>query len=853
MKYKILFLSLFLCAASFAQKIPNYSPDIQLEHLGRGFVAYRTTKPTGSLFTTICLSWRYLKTDSLTTTFNVYKAPVTDGVAGTPTLLGAATNATFYRYSESSDNSMCYSLYEVVNGVENPEPLAKYTLPAYNSSMGTANLNYIEIPMKPVQGALNSDKTWEYSATSTDNASTYAYAPNDASFADLDGDGELEMVIHRVGPNAQDNANSGKTDAPVLQAYKLDGTFMWEINLGKNIREGAHYTQFMVYDLDGDGKAEVVCKTAEGTIDAAGTYVGEKYFPDYVKAYSLGSLQFNPNANYRNSSGYILSGPEFLTVFNGETGTEIVTTAYDPPRYSAVYNNGNEVPVLSPTTSQINSRWGDNYGNRVDRFLACIAYLDGIHPSVVMCRGYYTRTVLVAYDFDGTNLTKRWKFDTYNSTKKDPNGKPYSAYEGQGCHSLRVGDVDGDGKDEIIYGACCIDDDGSGLYTTGLGHGDALHLTDFIPERPGLEVLQVHESGGQGTTLRDARTGEIINQILAPNTDVGRGLGTDISSSQRGLEYWSTRSNGIINATTSTAINSSTSAVSMNMAVWWDGDLSRELEDGTSVTKYNNGTSQTLLNVSAYCGSNNSTKATPCIAADILGDWREEVAFRTLNNKAVRIYMTDQTTNFRFHTFLQDPVYRMSVAYQNVAYNQPTHPGFYMGTDLQNIFVPTSINVDGTLDEYVVDPFFDAIWYQWSDGVSSKTDTLRRADFPEDGSAQKVKLTMNYHGFLFSDSINVSFAPKSQVGIVKVEADKSTISLLNNPVDDIMNISFDKAGLYDCYFYDTTGKLTMKTTLSVYGKSVQSINVSSLPAGMGIVEIKNNEIKVTKKFLKKQE
>jgi len=851
MKYKILFLSLFFCAAAYAQKIPNYSPDIQLEHLGRGFVAYRTAKPTGSLFATICLSWRYLKTDSLTTTFNVYKAPVTDGIPGTPTLLGSAATATFFRYSESSDNSMCYYLTEVVNGVENPEPLAKYTIPAYNSAMGTTTLNYIEIPMKPVQGALNTDGTWEYSATATDNASTYAYSPNDASFADLDGDGELEMVIHRVGPHAQDNANGGKTDAPVLQAYKLDGTFMWEINLGKNIREGAHYTQFMVYDLDGDGKAEVVCKTAEGTIDAAGTYVGEKYFPDYVKAYSLGTRTFNPNANYRNSSGYILQGPEFLTVFNGETGTEIVTTAYDPPRYSDVYNNGNEVPVMIPSTSQINTLWGDNYGNRVDRFLACVAYLDGIHPSVVMCRGYYTRTVLVAYDFDGTNLTKRWKFDTRNpNNPRDPNNKPYSAYTGQGCHNLRVGDVDGDGFDEIVYGACTIDHDGKGLYTTGLGHGDALHLTDFIPERPGLEVLQVHESGGQGTTLRDARTGEIINQILAPNTDVGRGMGTDISSSQRGMEYWSTRSNGIINATTSAAINSSTSAVSMNMAVWWDGDLSRELEDGTSVTKYNNGSAQTMLNVSASCGSNNSTKSTPCIAADVLGDWREEVAYRTLNNKAVRIYMTDQTTNFRFHTFLQDPIYRLSIAYQNVAYNQPTHTGFYMGTDLQNIFVPTSITVDETLDEYVIDPFFDAIWYQWSDGVTSKTDTLRRADFPEDGSAQKVKLTMNYHGFLFSDSINVSFAPKV-VSIANVAADKSTVSLLNNPVDDIMNIAFDNAGLYDCCFYDATGKLTMKTTLSVYGKSIQSVNVSSLPAGVGIVEIKNNEIRITKKFLKK--
>jgi len=260
MKHVILFFSLFFCVTVFAQKIPNYAPDIQMEKLGRGFVAYRTT--ASGMLKTVCLSWRYLETDDITTTFNVYKAIITNDVAGTPVLLGAAANSTFFRYSEATDNAIRYSLYEVDNGVENPAPVAEYTVPAYNSAMGTTGLNYIEIPMKPVHGALNSNNTWEYSATSVDNAATYAYAPNDASFADLDGDGEMEIVIHRVGPHAQDNANSGYTDAPVLQAYKLDGTFMWEINLGKNIREGAHYTQFMVYDLDGDGKAEVVCKTA---------------------------------------------------------------------------------------------------------------------------------------------------------------------------------------------------------------------------------------------------------------------------------------------------------------------------------------------------------------------------------------------------------------------------------------------------------------------------------------------------------------------------------------------------------------------------------------------------------------
>ena len=602
MKYKVLFLSFFFCAATFAQKISNYSPDIQLENQGRGFVAYRSAKTV--LFSTICLSWRFLKTDNITTIFNLYKAPVVDGVMSSPVLLGAVSNSTFYKYSEASNSMIRYFLHEVVDGVENSVPLAEYTLPAYDSAMGTADLNYIEIPIKQIPGD-----------------TSRKYSPNDASFADLDGDGEMEIVIHLTGA-AQDNANGGITDPPVFQAYKLDGTFLWEIYLGVNIREGAHYTQFMLYDLNGDGEAELVCKTAEGGKDSKGKNIGEAYFPVYKAKYGF-TTNYNANANYRNGSGYILTGPEFLTVFNGETGEEIVTTEYDPPRYSTVYNNGNEVPVLNPSTSDINSRWGDNYGNRVDRFLACVAYLDGIHPSVVMCRGYYTRTVLVAYDFDGINLTKRWKFDTYNSAT------PYSSYAGQGNHNLSVGDVDGDGFDEIVYGSCTIDHDGKGLYNSRLGHGDAMHLTDFIPERPGLEIFKCHESGGVGTTLHDAATGEVLWQVkVDASTDVGRCMGTDIHPGYRGMEMWSSRSGGIINApfaadaaTLSKAtISTSTGSVSMNMACWWDGDLSRELQDGTNITKYNTNGSYTTLLSPISVSSNNGTKANPCIIGDILGD-----------------------------------------------------------------------------------------------------------------------------------------------------------------------------------------------------------------------------------------
>ena len=321
----------------------------------------------------------------------------------------------------------------------------------------------------------------------------------------------------------------------------------------------------MVYDLDGDGKAEVARKTADGTVDGRGTVIG------------------NANADYRNSSGYVLSGPEYLTVFNGQTGAAMSTVDYDPPR-------GNV------------SSWGDNYGNRVDRFLACIAYLDGQRPSLVMCRGYYTRSVLAAWDFRNGKLTKRWVFD----------GNNYSGYNGQGNHNLSVADVDGDGKDEIIYGACTIDDNGKGLYTSKLGHGDAMHVGDLDPNRPGLEIWSCFESTG-GAALRDARTGEIIFRWNRTG-DTGRACSADLIASSPGEEMWA--SGSPLFSATGKELGSAPKQC--NFAIWWDGDELRELLDGTTITKYGGGT---LLSASG-CASNNGTKSTPCLQADILGDWR---------------------------------------------------------------------------------------------------------------------------------------------------------------------------------------------------------------------------------------
>jgi rhamnogalacturonan endolyase len=293
---------------------------------------------------------------------------------------------------------------------------------------------------------------------------------------------------------------------------------------------------------------------------------------------------------------------------------------------------------------------------------------------VVMCRGYYTRTVLVDWNWRGGRLERVWTFDS------DAGASSNRAYRGQGNHNLSVGDVDGDGRDEIVYGACCIDDDGKGLYTTGLGHGDALHLSDLDPDRPGLEVFDIHERPrhSHGAEFRDARTGRLLWSKSSP--DVGRGVAMDIDPRHRGYESWASGQGlaGLWNVKGETI--SDRKPRSCNFGVWWDGDLLREILDANRITKWDWTTStESPLLVAQGCTSNNGTKSTPCLCADILGDWREEVLWRTVDNKELRIYTTPIPTEHRLTTLMHDPQYRLSVAWQNVGYNQPTQPGFYLG------------------------------------------------------------------------------------------------------------------------------------------------------------------------------
>ena len=606
----------------------NSGPKRQVENLDRAPVAVLTDQG-------VTLGWRMLGLDRDSIGFHVIR----DGVQLTEEPI---RDTTTYVDPEGTAASK-YVIMTVGNGDGQDRLSAEFS---------PLSQNYLAIKLdKPGDGVSKDGKP-------------YTYTANDSTVADLDGDGSYEIIQLWNPSNAQDNTKSGFTGNVYVEANKMDGTKHWRIDLGHNIRAGAHYTQLLAYDFDGDGKAEVSMKTADGTTDGAGTVIGDAA------------------ADYRNSAGYVLSGPEFLTVFNGATGTIMDTVAYDPPR-------GNV------------SAWGDGYGNRVDRFLAGVAYLDGEKPSMMFSRGYYTRTVLVTYDLVDGKLVKRWTFDS------DIAG---AEYKGQGNHNLSVADVDQDGKDEFVFGSMTIDDDGSVLYNTKLGHGDAMHTSDFDPSRPGLEVFAVHESmsqsGNRGATFRDAATGEVLWSIPAIR-DTGRGAAGDIDPRYAGAEGWAVGGDASWNSPRGQLMSAKGELIAekipaANFLAWWDGDLLREIVDHDfdaaagvgvpTISKWNWETesSDRLLTVTG-ARTNNHTKGNPSLQADLLGDWREELAFPSSDSTELRIYTSTSPTEVRLRTLMHDTVYRTAVARENVAYNQPPHPGFFIGEGMETPAAPSVV------------------------------------------------------------------------------------------------------------------------------------------------------------------
>ena len=631
------------------------TPESQMEPLDRGLIVVVTPSGDGRL-----VSWRFFGTDDEETYFEVLR----DG----KTIKGSITDATCY-LDEAGHSS---STYQIVTHYPDE----------------TTDTTEEVTPWSDVYCSIPIDKPADNEVKGT----AYSYTPNECSVGDVDADGQYEIILKWDPDNSKDNSKSGYTGEVIIDCYELDGTKLWRINLGPNIRAGAHYTQFLVYDFDGDGKAEMICKTAPGSIDGQGNYVNQASTDDEITS-------ADNTEDYRNANGRINGGQEYLTVFNGETGAAIHTVFYNPNRNGGV--GGDDAGTFN---------WGGSgksdtgsYGNRGERYLATVAYLDGpdSNPSAVMCRGYYTYAFLWAVDFDGSQLTTKWRHysksdteveltdatgnittTTYSTCTGDVPDGSCTAY-GNGNHNLSCADVDGDGCDEIIYGSCAIDNDGSLLYATGYGHGDDMHLSDLIPDRDGLEVFEVHEEGGDGYhgwDLHDAATGEILHNGII-DEDNGRGLSADIDEDNRGFEFWSSSDTQIRSAETGEVIN--TNSVSIVFRTYWDGDLYDELYNSTTMEKWNgNGTDRiyprdgdNFYDIGNSSGNSNK----PCLQADILGDWREElILWNDADSAHLNIFSANEETEFRVPTLMHDHVYRLGVAWQNVAYNLPPHLGYYL-------------------------------------------------------------------------------------------------------------------------------------------------------------------------------
>jgi rhamnogalacturonan endolyase len=736
-------------------------PGVQLEYLDRGLIAAPTSEG-------IFLSWRllanevngYSETGLTGVNFNVYR----DGK-----LIATVEDSTNF-VDQNGTSASSYYVRSVLDRKELDQ----------STSVTPWKQSYVDLQLKkPADGV-------------TPTGERYTYSANDMSVGDVDGDGKYEYFVKWEPSNSKDVSQKGYTGNTFIDCYKFDGTLLYRIDLGVNIRSGAHYTQFLVYDFDGDGKSEIMFKTAPGTkvikFDKDGTITSEKFITmpqkDITAGYSnqddyrmskedyynhvvnmfmgwheheevvLGNWpstleeafgiekqytyplskedaikltdylmdvyapKRSGNNKLRDFEGFILEGPEYLTVFNGETGEEMDTIDYKPGRH----DDG--------------LMWGDyamgriEPGNRVDRFLANVAYLDGEKPYAVFARGYYTRTNLVTYSWDGKKLKENWTVDSgwtpmSNPFNDGPHGRDgtdseFGTLTTQGAHSLSAADVDGDGKQEIVYGSATIDDDGSLLYssmdtmpaqsaapntTARLGHGDALHVTDINPNRPGMEIFMVHEGGAwapYGYSLRDAKTGEIIYGGYT-GRDTGRGMVGDVDPSKPGLETWA------VGLWSAAGERIDTKAPGTNMNIKWSADMTTQIVNGsldntTTIDDWKKGRVLTATDTR----TNNGTKGNPSLVADILGDWREELLVRTADSSAIRIYTNTEVTNHKLYTLMHDAQYRAEVARQSTAYNQPSYTSFYFGNDtdwakvpVPNFWTPGVLSVlDGAMAEY---------------------------------------------------------------------------------------------------------------------------------------------------------
>lgn len=701
----------------------------QMEKLDRGLIAIKTD---GGIY----LSWRLFDSEDnifgsadKNVSFNVYR----DGKK----ISEVATNTNYFDSTVGTN----YSVAPVINGVEG-EKCNPVT--AYNNS-------YFDIPLSKPDDETIYDP-------SGNKLATYSFFPADCSTGDVDGDGEYEIIVkwtsseHDVG-SPGDPAYSGTVH---LAAYKLDGTKLWknDIALGKNVYSSAHTVQFLVYDFDGDGKSEVMCQTSLGSKDGQGKYVSNAAQTDEeIKAITD---EENSTADYR-GYGRITEGKEFLTVFNGETGVAMDT-------------------INLPTTrgSENGVDYGDDFGNRSNRFVSDIAYLDGEKPYAIYLRGYYfgrngkQRTSIAGISWDGTALSPTYRFDT----QKGQEGYYDGAYQyvGNGNHNCTVADVDNDGKDEFITGALCMevndDNEFRPKWCTYLQHGDALHIGNYDPTHTGFEFFTVHEDSGTnslsgnditldfGMSVIDAETGNIMFHEGA-SADTGRGVMANVGAGGY-YQIWSAKnsarqSNGGTDFTTATSLTGRNTP-SMNFRIFWDGDLYDNLLNGANITDWNGRNMSNIFSAGNYdCVSINGTKANPSLQADLFGDWREEVVYPTSDGTALRVFSTTDTTDYKIKTLMQDPVYRSGVAAEQTAYNQPPHVGFYMGKEVFETRKITSITIttQPTRTSYIPGESFDktgmVVKANYSDGTSEEISAYTVSEIDKDKIGEQT-LTVSYLG-----------------------------------------------------------------------------------------------------------
>ena len=580
-----------------------------MDKLDRGLVAVKVQSG-------VFCSWRIWGEEYYDVKYNLYR----DGTK-------IAENLDVSNYNDAAGSTTSkYTVTAVVRGKEQSQ----------SNAVGVLNNSYLEIIPKHDQ-----------SITST-------LVPNDACCADVDGDGEVEILLkydNQSEINASFPREGYNGEYSIFECLKLDGTVLWWVNCGPNMGDFQNNEQNIVgYDWDLDGKAEALFRAADGTtIHAADG-----------KTYVIGDA----TKNYRAATGggtnwFMHDGAEYLVYVNGATGVPYVTMEYPLKR-------------LESGETDLNKAWGDGYGHRSSKHFFGAPYLDGRKPSIFLARGIYTRHKMIALDVNPQTheLTERWRWNCNDSS---------SPYFGQGFHNYAVADVDWDGRDEICFGGMVIDDNGKGLNTTGLGHGDAQHQGDFDPYSWGQEIYTCQEEK-PNNCYRDGTTGKIRYRSVGGNDD-GRSMAGNFCNDYPGAMGLSARDEAISCVTNGYISGLTKNNVSQNFRIYWDGDLCEESfnyvngkNTAGGIYKYGKGLIATLTGSM----TNNDTKGTPCYQGDIFGDWREEVIMRTSENN-IRIYTTTTPTTWRNYTLWHDMQYRNAMVWQMCGYNQPPHVSYFLG------------------------------------------------------------------------------------------------------------------------------------------------------------------------------